>query len=206
MFLPYANRDKEIRTMIDSLSLVLPYPRGWYEQRVDNQVKAMHRKYADEIKAAKSKVIADRVKASINADQKVVDDRIMSLKEKPANDSIMLQNDDIMPVATKKHIVGTYELTVANRRSLRFKFIREDGTVAQAIVSRLMLRGFTLGGQTDCLPPRKVCMAWESVKVLTMTIDQMVAKITGSAINNPKELVQELYRIAGSTKQEKVAN
>lgn len=195
MFVPYDNRSKEIKGLIDALRLVLPYPLGWYEQKGDRQIKAMARNYADKIKAAATKANDARVQAAMEADEREVRRRL-GLDEQP----------EIMPVATKKHIVGVYELTVANRRSLRFKFIKDDGTVAQAIVSRMMLRGFTLGAQTDCLPPRHVCMAWESGKMLTMTVDQMVAKILGSATNNPKELVQELYRIAGSVKQEKVAN
>ncbi|WP_422661792.1 hypothetical protein ACK8P5_25900 (plasmid) [Paenibacillus sp. EC2-1] len=191
--------------MIDVLVKYSPYPLYWYETRSDKQISAMYRNHLERRREQRS---ADKKAAHDYAIKRAEEMEASRVKEMLAPHLArieQIQTDGPPAIETRRRIIGEYHITVINRRSIRFQFIHMNGRVDNAIVSRLSLTGFTLESSSDSLPPRHLCLAWESGKKLVMTVDQLVAKILGSATNNPRELVQELYRITNTKRQSKSA-
>lgn len=194
-FNPIASRSSEIQHLITQLVANSPYPLHWYEQKTDAQVKAMARR-----NPSIAQYYASLVENAMAADEAAVQARLMEMR----GPAIMLDPtpEVIQPIESKKNIIGHYEVTVSNRRSLRFKFVRPDGTTTNGIISKLRLSGYRLENGVDDLPKHSLCLVWESGKILILPVGTIVGKILGSAIENPKHLVQEIYRVSSSqTKQ-----
>jgi hypothetical protein len=90
---------------------------------------------------------------------------------------------------------GTYNISVLNKYSLRFKFSFE-GKELNGIISANRLKGFTTDNSGNPLPKRQMSLVWDINGIVKIyDIDKLISLITGSAKNDVKRFVLSIYEI-----------